>query len=146
MTGCEYRMQNGLLCERPFGHSDAHWAPEAESKLSDIGHTMNLVALGSQVERGIRSLELIADALQTLAKVESERQRMEVESAKKLSEMNERIRHGAVINRASDEKREQFSDKASESWLRETEAAIPKSRFEERLESERKRAETAVKK
>jgi len=101
---------------------------------------------GALTERGVRSLELIADALQTLAKVESERERREIDSAKKFTEMNERIRHGAIINRASDEKREAFSDKATDKWVAETEAALPKSRFEERLESERERAETAVKK
>jgi len=101
---------------------------------------------GALTERGVRSLELIADALQTLAKVESERERREIDSAKKFTEMNERIRHGAIINRASDEKREAFSDKATDKWVAETEAALPKSRFEERLESQGKRAKTPAQK
>ena len=104
-------------------------------QLSDLGQ---LFMAGGLSERAVHSLELIADALQTLAKVESERLSREYPP--------ERSPRGAQINRASDAQREQFSDKASESWLRETEAAIPKSRFEERLESERKRAETAAKK
>ena len=105
------------------------------AQLSDLGQ---LFMAGGLSERAVHSLELIADALQTLAKVESERLSREYPP--------ERSPRATQINRTSDAQREQFSDKASESWLRETEAAIPKSRFEERLESERKRAETAAKK
>ena len=80
-------------------------------------------------ERGVRSLELIADALQTLARGESERLSREYPP--------DRTPHAAQINRASDEQREQFKDKADDQWLRETEAALPKSRFETRLEAQK---------
>jgi hypothetical protein len=109
----------------------------SDRDLSEIGQ---LFLAGGLTERGIRSLELIADALQTLAKVESERLTREYPP--------ERSPRATQINRASDDKREQYSDKASEEWLKQTEAAIPipKSRFEERLESERKRSETSAQK
>jgi hypothetical protein len=150
MTVCGERLPNGLLCERPQGHSEDHWAPFPEPlkmHLSEIGHIEDTKGflLGILSERGVRSLELIADALQTLAKVESERLSREYPP--------ERSPRGAQINRVSDDKREQYSDKADRQWLEETENALPqikkepeKSRFEERLEQERKRTEAAAKK
>lgn len=89
--------------------------------------------LGMLTERGVRSLELIADALQTLAKVESERLSREYPPGK--------VPRATQVNRASDEKRDQYKDAPSESWMRETEAALPKSRFETKFEEDQRAKE-----
>ena len=114
-----------------------------DTDMSDVGQ---ILKLGGFTERTVSALELIGDALQTLAKVESERALREVEAHEKLKDMNERIRRGAEINRASDDKREQFSDKATDGWLRETEAALPKSRFQQRADAQSGSASEAPKK
>ena len=114
-----------------------------DTDMSDVGQ---ILKLGGFTERTVSALELIADALQTLANVESDRVRREVEAHEKLKDMNERIRRGAEINRASDDKREQFSDKATDGWLRETEAALPKSRFQQRADTQSRSAGEAPKK
>ncbi len=109
--------------------------------LSDIGQIDDPTEFmrGVLSERGVRSLELIADALQTLARVESERLSREYPP-------EGRPKRATEINRTSDEKREQFSDRPSDKWVAETEAALPKSRFQQRLDQEAGSAQAVPKK
>ena len=109
---------------------------EHDRGLSDFGQVFQA---GGLTERGVRSLELIADALQTLARVESERLSREYPP-------EGRPKRATEINRTSDEKGEQFSDRPSDKWVAETEAALPKSRFQQRLDQEAGSAQAVPKK
>lgn len=71
-------------------------------------------------ERLVVALESIAKSLAT---------RLE-------KEFPTRVPKVGSINRASDEKREQYSDTPDEKWTEETEAALPPSRFETRFREE----------
>lgn len=80
-----------------------------------------------QQERAIKALEGIASALHELAVVQQNR------FAK---DFPQRVAKPAVIERLGDDKKEQFSDKGTEQWFEETEAATSegKSRFQKRFE------------
>ena len=106
-----------------------------DTDMSDVGQ---IFKLGGFTERTVSALELIADALQTRAKVESERLARDFPP--------ERSPKNVQINRTSDDKREQYSDKATDGWLRETEAALPKSRFQKRADAQGGSAREAPKK
>jgi len=106
-----------------------------DTDMSDVGQ---LLKLGGFSERTVSALELIADALQTFAKVESERLSREYPPTRNPKNVE--------INRTSDDKREQYSDKATDGWLRETEAALPKSRFQQRADAQGGSAREAPKK
>jgi len=95
-----------------------------EHEVADLAGATSFI-LGHLTERFVQSIELIADALQTLAKVEAERLRKD--------HPDHRVPKPAQINRASDEKREEFSDKPTDKWVAETEQALPPTRFQERF-------------
>jgi hypothetical protein len=82
-----------------------------------LDDTVNLERLASAFEK-------IADALTRLATVEERKN------------PPERPKRAAEITRTDDDKREQYSDKASDEWLKETKEALPKSRFQERLDKQ----------
>src|SRR5437588_2437505 len=103
--------------------------------ISDVGQVLKL---GGFTERTVSALEQIGDALQTLAKVESERLSREYPPTRNPKNVE--------INRTSDDKREQYSDKATDGWLRETEDALPTSRFQQRADTQSRSAGEAPKK
>jgi hypothetical protein len=82
-----------------------------------------------EIDDVAKGLHRIADALTTLATIEQ----------KKFDKLYppEATKRDAIISRPDDDEREQFSDRASDKWLAETEEATPegKSRFQERFEA-----------
>jgi hypothetical protein len=82
-----------------------------------------------EIDDVAKGLHRIADALTTLATIEQ----------KKFDKLYppEAPKRDAIISRPDDDEREQFSDRASDKWLAETEEATPegKSRFQERFEA-----------
>jgi hypothetical protein len=86
------------------------------------------IDVGEVPERVVATFEKIADALDRLAKIEQQKfDRM----------FPEKPKHAGTIIRDGDDKREQFSDRPTDQWISETEAATPegKSRFQERFET-----------
>ena len=78
-----------------------------------------------QIERDERAMERIASALERLAKVEEKKFRAEHPAV--------RPKRPAVITRPSDDKRDQFDDRADQAWVEETERTA--SRFKQRYQS-----------
>ena len=83
------------------------------------------VDIAKEIERDERAMERVARALERLATVEEKRFKADHPEPKR--------KRQAVITRPSDEKREQFSDRAEPEWIAETEETV--SRFQQRFES-----------
>ena len=82
------------------------------------------------------NLERLATAFEKIAAALENRNRIELDRLGK-QYPPEREKRAAEIIRPDDERRQQFSDRASPEWIEETENALPqkKSRFEEKFES-----------
>ena len=80
------------------------------------------------LERLAAAFEKVASALERLAKVEEDRY---------LKQYPEKPRAVAKVITPDDDKREQFSDKASPGWFAETEKATSPSRFQKRLDDQK---------
>ena len=74
------------------------------------------------------SMERIASALEDRNKIERERLEKQYPAEKQ--------KRAAEIIDQKRERDEHYSDKPSGDWIKETEAALPKSRFQERYETQ----------
>jgi ribosomal protein L11 methylase PrmA len=79
---------------------------------------------GKREERAVFALEKIAEALTSLATVERERFD---------KEFPEKVKRVAEVIRRDEGKTEQFSDRPTDQWMRETEDALAPSRFANRF-------------
>jgi len=86
------------------------------------------------LDRDSRAMERIARAFERIA-----------DAAERAYPPEKENREPAVVILQDEDQREQYSDKPSKDWIDETEAALPSSRFQERLqEQERQSSVKAV--
>ena len=83
-----------------------------------LDDTINLERLATAFER-------IASALETMSKIQ-------LDTYGKL--YPEKEKRAAEIIHPDEDKRKEYSDRAEPGWFEATEAALPKSRFQERLD------------
>lgn len=77
------------------------------------------------LERIATAFERIASALETMSKIQ-------LDSFAKL--YPEKEKRAAEVIHPEQEKRDEYSDRADAGWFEAAEAALPKSRFQERLD------------
>jgi hypothetical protein len=82
---------------------------------------------GSNFGRLASAFEKIAEAIADMAEFQREQFNL------RFPHLVKKERKKAQINRKSDEKREQYSDRGTPAWHDETQAALPESRFAQRL-------------
>jgi len=79
------------------------------------------------------NLERIATAFERIAAALEARNRIELDRLAKLFPPEKEKRAAEILDPKQD-KRKQYSDRADSDWFDETEAALPKSRFQEKYD------------
>jgi hypothetical protein len=89
------------------------------------------------------NLERLATAFEKIAVALQERNRIELDRLGKLFPPEKEKRAAEVIHPEQD-KREQYSDRATPEWFDQTEAALPPSKFKTRFDAANKQTEAGT--